>query len=146
MVLGFLMLRRTAKVFGQAAFLGIAIVLTGAMILSASAADEPASPDGRTITIIIGSEPGGTTDGSARLMGSFLAKHLPGKPSAVVQSKPGAHSLVAQVNGLAYGRFWHRQDVPFGWCFTPQSLTWRGRAQLYGDKALSRKRQGVTMA
>ena len=56
---------------------------------------QPISFDGKTITIVIGSSPGGTTDASARLMGTFMSKHLPGKPTVVVQSKPGAHSLVA---------------------------------------------------
>src|SRR5690348_2686165 len=89
------MQRRTAKVFGQTTFLGVAALLIFAMVFPASAADEPISFEGKTITVVIGSEPGGTTDGSARLMGTFLAKYLPGKPSAVVQSKPGAHSMVA---------------------------------------------------
>jgi hypothetical protein len=93
--LRFLMRRRSVKLFGPAVFWGAAVFLIGAMALPASGADESASPEGKTITVIIGSEPGGTTDASARLMGSFLAKYLPGKPSAVVQSKPGAHSLVA---------------------------------------------------
>jgi hypothetical protein len=70
----------------------LALLLPGS---SPSAADEAVSFEGKIITIVIGSETGGTTDASARLMGAFLTKYLPGKPNVIVQNKPGAHSLVA---------------------------------------------------
>ena len=50
---------------------------------------------GKTITVLLGSTTGGTTDSSTRLMSSFLARKLPGKPSIVVQNKPGAHGITA---------------------------------------------------
>jgi|tagenome__1003787_1003787.scaffolds.fasta_scaffold20973021_1 hypothetical protein len=89
------MQRGNTKLFGHGASLGLAALMVLAFLPSRSPAAETVSFEGKTITVIIGSEPGGTTDASARLMGSFVAKYLPGKPSAVVQSKPGAHSLVA---------------------------------------------------
>jgi tripartite-type tricarboxylate transporter receptor subunit TctC len=58
-------------------------------------ADEALSFAGKTVTIVIGSETGGTTDSSARLMGTFLAKYLPGKPTVIVQNRPGSHSMAA---------------------------------------------------
>jgi tripartite-type tricarboxylate transporter receptor subunit TctC len=66
-----------------------------ALLPGGSPAAEAVSLEGKTVTIVIGSSPGGTTDASARLMASGLSKHLPGKPAVVVQSKPGAHSLTA---------------------------------------------------
>jgi tripartite-type tricarboxylate transporter receptor subunit TctC len=57
-------------------------------------ADNP-SFGGKIVTIIVGTSTGGTTDFSARLMGRFLAKYLPGNPTIVVQNRPGAHALTA---------------------------------------------------
>ena len=86
--------RLSGQPFWRVVFLHVCAILMMTALSTVSRADE-LSYEGRTITVVIGSEPGGTTDGSARLMGTFIAKYLPGKPSAVVQSKPGAHSLVA---------------------------------------------------
>jgi tripartite-type tricarboxylate transporter receptor subunit TctC len=60
-----------------------------------AAASEFVSFAGKTVTIIIGSTTGGTTDTSARLMAAFLSKYLPGTPNVIVQSRPGAHSIAA---------------------------------------------------
>jgi hypothetical protein len=60
-----------------------------------AAAEEAISFAGKTITIVIGSETGGTTDPMARHMGAFLSKYLPGTPNIIVQNRPGAHSLLA---------------------------------------------------
>ena len=50
---------------------------------------------GKTITIIAGSAAGGGIDVYARLIGRHLSKHVPGRPSVVVQNMPGAGSLTA---------------------------------------------------
>jgi hypothetical protein len=63
--------------------------------ISPAVAAEAISFEGKTVTIIVGTGTGGSTDGSARLMGQFLAKHLPGSPNVVVQNRPGAYSLAA---------------------------------------------------
>jgi hypothetical protein len=90
------MQRRFAKSFGHGASLAIAaLVLMLGLLPGRSPAAEALSFEGKTVTIVIGSSAGGTTDASARLMGAFISKHLPGKPSVIVQSKPGAHSMVA---------------------------------------------------
>ena len=78
----------------RASWITAAIIML-ALPPASLAATESISFEGKTVTIVIGSSAGGTTDASARLMGSFMSKHLPGKPSVVVQSKPGAHSMVA---------------------------------------------------
>ncbi len=51
--------------------------------------------DGRTIRFLVASGPGGATDISARLVGRFLGKHMPGNPGIVVQNMSGAGGLVA---------------------------------------------------
>ena len=48
---------------------------------------------GRTVSILVGSGPGGLTDTSARLIGRFLERHLPGEPAVIVQNMPGGGSV-----------------------------------------------------
>jgi hypothetical protein len=55
-----------------------------------AAAAEPASLNGKTITMIVGYAAGGGTDLTGRLIAPFLTKYLPGHPSLVVQNMPGA--------------------------------------------------------
>lgn len=58
-------------------------------------AESAVSFEGKTITMLIGFESGGGTDGAGRLMTSFLAKYLPGNPAFKVQNMPGADGLTA---------------------------------------------------
>lgn len=72
-------------------------ILALALLLGSSAvyAQEPVSFQGKTITMIIGSSPGGGTDISGRLIANFLASHLPGSPNVIVRNIPGAQGVTA---------------------------------------------------
>ena len=48
---------------------------------------------GRTITILVGSGAGGTTDISGRVIAQHLRRHIAGDPSIVVQNMPGGGSV-----------------------------------------------------
>ena len=50
---------------------------------------------GKTITLLVGSTPGGGYDTYARLISRHMSKHMPGNPSVVVSNMPGAGSNVA---------------------------------------------------
>jgi tripartite-type tricarboxylate transporter receptor subunit TctC len=50
---------------------------------------------GKTVTIVIGTSPGGGYDLYARLIGRHLGKHIPGNPTIVAANRPGAASNVA---------------------------------------------------
>src|SRR4029077_18290637 len=50
---------------------------------------------GKTITMIVGSEAGGGTDASGRLIAPYLRKHLPGGPHIVVHNMPGASGITS---------------------------------------------------
>jgi tripartite-type tricarboxylate transporter receptor subunit TctC len=50
--------------------------------------------EGKTIQLLVSSGPGATTDISARLVGRYLAKHIPGNPGIIVQNMPGGGGLV----------------------------------------------------
>ena len=68
-----------------------------ALVASAASprAQEAASFAGKTITFVIGFEPGGPYDLYGRLLARSLGAHLPGQPKVVVQNMPGAGGLIA---------------------------------------------------
>ena len=68
---------------------------------------------GKTVTIIVGYKPGGGYDATARMLARHLPKHIPGRPTVIVQNMPGANSViaanhvynVAKPDGLTIGTF-----------------------------------------
>ena len=50
---------------------------------------------GQTISMIVGAEPGGGTDTTARLLAPFFEKYLPGRPTIVIRNRPGAGGVTA---------------------------------------------------
>jgi hypothetical protein len=67
--------------------------------------------EGKTLTVMIASRPGGGTDTTARLVARYWGNHIPGKPQVLVRNKPlqaaGANDLQHQVrpDGLTVGVF-----------------------------------------
>jgi tripartite-type tricarboxylate transporter receptor subunit TctC len=49
---------------------------------------------GRTVTMLVGTAPGGINDISARLVARHLSRFVPGNPTIVVQNNPGGGGLV----------------------------------------------------
>ena len=71
-----------------------ALSLAVIMPVSAKAQDFYA---GKTISILVSSDPGGGYDTYSRLLAQYLPKYIPGKPTIVVQNMPGGGGLrVAQ--------------------------------------------------
>jgi tripartite-type tricarboxylate transporter receptor subunit TctC len=76
--------------------------------------------EGKVITLICGAEPGGGQDTTARLIAKHLPKHIPGKPTIVVQNMSGAIGVIAanhlynivKPNGLTIGNF--NRGLSFG--------------------------------
>ncbi|HET7004938.1 MAG TPA: hypothetical protein VFK65_05560, partial [Candidatus Binatia bacterium] len=50
---------------------------------------------GKTVTVVVGSAPGGLYDLWGRLLARTMGKHMPGNPNMLVQNMPGAGSIVA---------------------------------------------------
>jgi tripartite-type tricarboxylate transporter receptor subunit TctC len=50
--------------------------------------------EGKTLLLLVSSGPGATTDISARLVGRYLGRHIPGNPAVIVQNMPGGGGLV----------------------------------------------------
>lgn len=98
---------RHAQVLWAAAFLFVASA-------SSTAWSQPAVESfykGNTINLYVGFTPGGSYDFYARLFARHMGRHIPGNPTIVVQSMPGAGSLraanylynVAPKDGTALG-------------------------------------------
>ena len=83
-------MRQTAMRSLLAPFVGLALCLCGA---AGAAQDAGSFYSGRTVTIVVGSGPGGITDVSARILGEYLERHLPGAPTVIVQNMPGGGSV-----------------------------------------------------
>src|SRR5262245_60213428 len=49
---------------------------------------------GRSISMLVGTSPGGINDISARLVARHMGRFIPGNPAMVVQNNPGAGGLV----------------------------------------------------
>jgi tripartite-type tricarboxylate transporter receptor subunit TctC len=73
----------------------LAVALLMALLGGSFAAAQDTSFQGRTVTMIVGFEPGGGTDAFARLSATFLARELPGGPTVVVRNVPGAEGITA---------------------------------------------------
>jgi hypothetical protein len=75
-------------------------VSTAAALLLFAAAPPASAADavtfkGKSVTLLVGSGTGGSTDLSARLFTPFFTKYLPGNPNVIVQNMPGAHNMTA---------------------------------------------------
>jgi tripartite-type tricarboxylate transporter receptor subunit TctC len=74
-----------------------ALALAPSLILGPSGAAAQSEPffKGKTVNLYIGFAPGGTYDYYSRLVARFIGRHIPGNPTILVHSMPGAGSLQA---------------------------------------------------
>jgi tripartite-type tricarboxylate transporter receptor subunit TctC len=71
------------------------VAVLAALAQPAAAQSVEAFYKGRTVTMLVGTAPGGINDLSARLVARHLGRFIPGHPFIVVQTQPGAGGLVA---------------------------------------------------
>jgi tripartite-type tricarboxylate transporter receptor subunit TctC len=74
----------------------ITVAATAAYLAAATPAAAQPAPDfyrGKTVTLIVGSSPGGGYDALARLLARHLGRFIPGNPTVVVQNLPGGGSV-----------------------------------------------------
>lgn len=69
------------------------LLATTALVVSDAAAE--VNFKGKRIDVIMGSAPGGGTDGTTRLVGRYLEKYLPGNPEMSYRNLPGGHGSKA---------------------------------------------------
>lgn len=70
----------------------VALCFAG-LAVGAQARDEAYA--GKTVRIVVGFPPGGGFDVYSRMLARHLPRHIPGKPTVVVENMPGAASLIA---------------------------------------------------
>jgi hypothetical protein len=100
-------------------------LLCGACLLFAGGeAEAQVNFKGKTIEVILGSAAGGGTDGTTRLVGSFLEKYLPGNPSMRYRNLPGGHGAKA---------------LNYFMKVKPDGLTWAGGGSSHVDPNSLRK-------
>jgi hypothetical protein len=104
----------------QQSFRTTALALLGGVALLAGTVQAGAdvSFKGKTIDVIMGSAAGGGTDGTTRLVGTFLEKYLPGNPTMRYRNIPGGHGT----KGL---NFFNKAK--------PDGLTWAGGSSSHTD-------------
>jgi len=74
-----------------------ALALSAATLcLTAAASAQPAAEfyRGRTVELISSSDAGGTAGTYARFVSDFIGRHIPGRPTVVIQFMPGAGGVV----------------------------------------------------
>src|SRR5690242_16299715 len=82
------------SVHARAALLFCALACALAARGEAAAQSVEAFYKGRTITMLVGTSPGGINDISARLTARHLSRFIPGNPNVIVQNNPGGGGLV----------------------------------------------------
>ena len=83
-------------------FLWGAVIAALALAMGLSATSSQAASARNRLTILIGFPPAGGHDLEARVMGRHLPKHLPDKPTIIVQNMPGAGGKI--MGGYIYNR------------------------------------------
>jgi tripartite-type tricarboxylate transporter receptor subunit TctC len=106
--------------------------LSSSLVLSPSTEAQSTFYEGKTVRLVIGSGPGALYDLWARLIARHMGKHIPNHPGVVVQTMPGAGSIiaanyiysVAKPDGLTLGainpaiymdQLLGRREVKFDW-------------------------------
>ena len=103
---------------------------------------------GRTVTMLVGTSPGGINDISARLAARHLSRFIPGNPNIIVQNNPGGGGLVtanrlyfnSDKDGTVLAKL--ERAVPQlaiqgnpNAQFDPAKFTWLGSFSSYDDDA-----------
>jgi tripartite-type tricarboxylate transporter receptor subunit TctC len=71
------------------------LVLEQCCAASGEAAEARPFYEGKTVTMIISTSPGGATDVAGRLAARHLGKYIPGHPNIIAQNMPGAGGIVS---------------------------------------------------
>jgi tripartite-type tricarboxylate transporter receptor subunit TctC len=71
------------------------VVIVVALMAPCAGVGAQSATELKSLTIVVGSPPGGGYDVYARVLARHMGRHLPGTPSIIVQNLPGASSLKA---------------------------------------------------
>ena len=71
----------------------LSVVVVGLLLGNQALAQ--GSYQGKTVTVVVGTDAGGGFDIYGRAVARHIHKHLPGQPNVIVQNMPGAGSMKA---------------------------------------------------
>jgi tripartite-type tricarboxylate transporter receptor subunit TctC len=113
--------------------------------------------EGKTIRVVVGLEPGGGFDTTARVLARHMGKYIPGNPTLVVENMPGAGSRVAAnflyevapQDGTVFGVFNENQTLQqaLGAAdikFDSRKFGWLGSTFSATIVCIARKDSGIT--
>jgi tripartite-type tricarboxylate transporter receptor subunit TctC len=136
----------TSRAVSAALFCGLCIALLTAPCATAQSVEQ--FYKGRSVTMLVGTSPGGINDISARLVARHLSRFIPGNPTIIVQSNPGGGGLITAnrlyVNSEKDGSMLAKLEraVPQlaiqgnpNAQFDPMKFTWLGSLSSYADDA-----------
>jgi tripartite-type tricarboxylate transporter receptor subunit TctC len=91
----------------------ISLALLAALLFTVPADAQSKFFEGKTVRIVVGFSAGGGYDTYSRAIARHLGRHIPGKPTVIVENMPGAGSLIAanhlykiaRPDGLTLGNF-----------------------------------------
>ena len=119
--------------------LALSMFLVGASSALAQQDDVAAFFKGKTLRLIVGIGVGSGYDINARLLARYMAAHIPGQPTIIVQNQPGAGSLTmtnalynaGPFDGTVMGASFNGMPTtpllqPSGARFDPVKLNWLG--------------------
>jgi tripartite-type tricarboxylate transporter receptor subunit TctC len=119
--------------------LALAVLLAACTPAPAQQEDVAAFFKGKTLRLIVGIGVGSGYDINARLLARYMAAHIPGQPTIIVQNQPGAGSLTmtnalynnGPFDGTAMGASFNGMPTtpllqPTGARFDPVKLNWLG--------------------
>jgi tripartite-type tricarboxylate transporter receptor subunit TctC len=113
--------------------------------------------EGKTLRIVVGFSPGGGFDVYSRIIARHLGKHIPGKPTLIVENMTGAGSLIAAnytyeqakpdgltighfIGGLIMGQLFGRPGVQFD----ARKFEWLGVPAKVDTVCVFSKASGIT--
>ncbi|MFM2130411.1 MAG: hypothetical protein RL477_1957 [Pseudomonadota bacterium] len=88
---------------------------------------------GKQITMIIGNAAGGGTDAVGRLLGEYLVRYLPGKPTLLVRNMPGAGGITS-LNWFTSQAKKDGTVVTMGASTQTDPMHWRAKASQYDPR------------
>lgn len=133
----------------------IAAAIAGSLVPSARAADVADFYKGKTVRVVIGTNVGGTYGVYGQLVARHFGRFVPGNPTVVMQSMPGAGGFTAlnwlgttaprdgTVITVAHTNIVHEGLLNKEAKFDPREFLWVGRFSTFASVGVASKRSGV---
>src|SRR5688572_1777524 len=88
---------RTDMLHSRQVIVCVSVALAETVIFAAPTAAQSVAEfyKGKSITILMGTQPGGSYDLYGRVIGEHLSRYIPGNPTVIMEHMPGAGGVIA---------------------------------------------------